>query len=61
LFCSLASVGVCHLSSSVTLQCRRAGELAAGRTGGRAADTLPSHGGPVVLRPVRTTPSYDSS
>ena len=36
LFCSLASVGVCRLSSSVTLLADRP---AAGRAGGRAADT----------------------
>ena len=38
LFCSLASIGVCRLSSSVTLQ------------GARAVGLPTPHGGPVVLR-----------
>ena len=52
LFCSLASVVVCRLSSSLTLP---AGAPAAGRMGGRTADM---HGGPVLLRPVRARPCF---
>ena len=41
LFCSLASVGVCRLLSVVVCNTanRRAGRPAAGRAGGRAANT----------------------
>jgi len=53
LFYSLASVGVCRLSSSVTLP---AGGQA-GRPPGTRAVGRPTHnGGPVLLRPVRATP-----
>ena len=53
LFCSLASVVVCRLSSSITLPAgRRAGRRARCRSVGRP--TL--HGGTVVLRPIRATP-----
>ena len=53
LFCSLTSVVVCRLSSSVTLPASGwTGRPPGARTVGRT--TL--HGGPVVLRPVMTTP-----
>ena len=52
LFCSLASVGVCRLSSSVTLPA----SARAGRSPGAWAVGRPTlHAGPVVLRPVRAT------
>jgi len=53
LFCSLASVVVCRLSSSVTLPASgRAGRP----LGARAIKRPTLHGGPVMLRPVRATP-----
>jgi len=59
LYCSLASVGVCHLSFVVVCNTdgRRAGRPA-GRRGAWPVGRPTLHNEPVVLRPVRSTPCF---
>jgi len=56
LFCSLASVGVCRLSSSSVVVCNAAGGQAGRPPGALAVGRPTRHGGPVQLRPVSATP-----
>jgi len=63
LFCSLACVVVCRLSTSVTLHGRPTGgftracqAMTSCRLQCNYSSTVTLHGGPVVLRPVRVTP-----
>ena len=56
LFCSLASVGVCRLSSSSVVVCNAVGGQAGRPPGALAVGRPTRHGGPVQLRPVSATP-----